>query len=76
MPDDILDRLTWQDVSDLNAYWKSHPPLQWMVQGYLGIKIPDDVDEPEQTAEGSSFFDSMSPENFTAFLLAQKHKFN
>jgi hypothetical protein len=37
MPDDILNRLTWQDFVDLTAYWKDHPPLQWMVQAYLGI---------------------------------------
>lgn len=37
-PDDILDRLTWQDVSELSDYWQDHPPVQWMVQAYLGIK--------------------------------------
>jgi hypothetical protein len=25
-------------VADLSDYWGDHPPLQWMVQGYLGIK--------------------------------------
>lgn len=37
-PGDILDRLTWQDVTDLSDYWADHPPVQWMVQAYLGIK--------------------------------------
>lgn len=36
-PDDILDRLTWADVADLSDYWMEHPPLQAMVQAYLGI---------------------------------------
>jgi hypothetical protein len=24
-------------VADLQEGWREHPPLQWMVQGYLGI---------------------------------------
>jgi len=38
MPDDILDRLTWREVGELAEYWEDYPPLQRMVQGYLGIK--------------------------------------
>ncbi|MGH8321617.1 MAG: hypothetical protein ACRESI_06655 [Gammaproteobacteria bacterium] len=38
MPDDILDRLTWQEVGELSDYWRDHPPLQWMLQAFLGIK--------------------------------------
>jgi hypothetical protein len=30
--------MTLQDVIDLHDYWIGHPPLQWMVQAYLGIK--------------------------------------
>jgi hypothetical protein len=38
MPAAILDGLTLGDVADLNDYWQSHPPVQAMVQAYLGIK--------------------------------------
>jgi hypothetical protein len=31
-------------VADLTEGWKEHPPVQWMIQGYLGIggKAKDD----------------------------------
>ena len=29
--------MTLDDVLDLHDYWKDHPPVQWMVQSYLGI---------------------------------------
>jgi hypothetical protein len=32
-------------VADLSEGWKDRPPLQWMVQAYLGIK-------PQGTTEG------------------------
>lgn len=30
--------MTLDDVLDLHDYWRDHPPVQWMVQAYLGIK--------------------------------------
>ncbi|MDE1988899.1 MAG: hypothetical protein KGI82_00385 [Betaproteobacteria bacterium] len=29
--------MTLDDVLDLHDYWRDHPPVQWMVQAYLGI---------------------------------------
>lgn len=34
----VRDEMTLADVIDLHDYWASHPPVQWMVQAYLGIK--------------------------------------
>jgi len=45
-PAAIRDEMTCQDVLDLDEYWKDHPPVEWMVQGYLGIK-PRNEDEEE-----------------------------
>ena len=33
---------------DLSEGWKVHPPLQWMVQSYLGIKPKDDEDNDQE----------------------------
>ena len=30
--------MTLDDVLDLFDLWRDEPPVQWMVQGYLGIK--------------------------------------
>lgn len=37
-PRAVRDEMTLQDVIDLHDYWVGHPPVQWMVQAYLGIK--------------------------------------
>ncbi len=29
--------MTLDDVLDLHDYWQDHPPVQWMVQSYLGV---------------------------------------
>lgn len=40
--------MTLDDVLDLFDYWKDHPPVQWMVQGYLGIKPQEKELTPEE----------------------------
>ena len=56
MPAAILDGLTLADVADLNEYWQSHPPVQWMVQAYLGITPKDDAEEtPDQLLHDLGF---------------------
>lgn len=30
--------MTLDEVLDLFDYWRESPPVQWMVQAYLGIK--------------------------------------
>ena len=37
-PSAVREDMTLQDVIDLHDYWQDHPPVQWMVQAYLGIK--------------------------------------
>ena len=65
-PDDILNRLTWQDVLDLEIHWKQHPPIQWLIQGYLaevhryGVKKEKTLEERQ--AEESDHVD------FAAFV--------
>lgn len=49
-PDDILDRLTWQDVLDFQEHWKNHPPVQWMVQGYLGFNKKEDESAKDESS--------------------------
>jgi hypothetical protein len=39
-------------VADLSESWKDRPPVQWMVQAYLGIK-------PQGKAEDDAEFDSL-----------------
>lgn len=29
--------MTLDDLLDLYDHWKEHPPVQWMMQGYLGV---------------------------------------
>ena len=36
-PGAVRDSMTLDDVLDLHDYWQDHPPVQWMVQSYLGI---------------------------------------
>ncbi len=36
-PRAVREDMTLDDVLDLHDYWRDHPPLQWMVQSYLGI---------------------------------------
>jgi hypothetical protein len=43
-------------VADLSDYWQTHPPVQWMVQAYLGIK-------PEKPKE-------CTPDEFRALVQA------
>lgn len=57
MPDDILDRLTWREVGDLSNYWEDHPPLQRMVQGFLGIKPKR---KPAPSEEFSNFVNTLN----------------
>jgi hypothetical protein len=37
MPRAVREDMTLDDVLDLHDYWRDHPPVQWMVQSYLGI---------------------------------------
>lgn len=46
MPGAVRDGMTLDDVLDLHDYWRDHPPVQWMVQSYLGIK----TDKPARGA--------------------------
>lgn len=46
-PGAVRDDMTLDDVLDLHDYWRDHPPVQWMVQSYLGI-------EPRPAAIGKS----------------------
>ena len=34
----VLDTITWKRYEALLAEWRAHPPVQDMVQAYLGIK--------------------------------------
>jgi len=36
-------------VADLSESWKDRPPVQWMVQAYLGIR-PQDASEKDDGA--------------------------
>ncbi|MDE2472322.1 MAG: hypothetical protein KGL35_27215, partial [Bradyrhizobium sp.] len=38
--------LTWADVADVAAYWKKHPPTQWLIEGYL--RAQGYLGEPER----------------------------
>lgn len=42
--------MTLDDVLDLFDYWREAPPVQWMVQAYLGIK-PTPKESPAQDAQ-------------------------
>ena len=37
-PGAVRDDMTLDDVLDLHEHWRDHPPVQWMVQAYLGIE--------------------------------------
>ncbi|MDE1906885.1 MAG: hypothetical protein KGH75_10610 [Rhodospirillales bacterium] len=39
-------------MADLSEGWKDRPPVQWMVQGYLGIK-------PQGKADDDGEFDQL-----------------
>ncbi len=43
-PGTVRDGMTLDEVLELHDYWKDHPPVQWMVQSYLGV-------EPSQNRE-------------------------
>ncbi len=45
--------MTLDDVLDLHDYWKEHPPVQWMVQAYLGI-------QPEKPRTGPPMVERMA----------------
>jgi hypothetical protein len=64
--DYILDHLTWADINELSAYWKHHPPVQAMVQAYLGIKVPEEP-ESEVPISGPNIVEMDSAE-FAEFL--------
>ena len=36
-PGAVRSDMTLDDVLDLHDYWREHPPVQWMVQSYLGV---------------------------------------
>lgn len=48
--------MTLDDVLDLFDYWREAPPVQWMVQAYLGIKY----EKPKEA----------TPEEFRAMVQA------
>lgn len=43
--------MTLHDLADLNEHWKDHPPMQAMVQAYLGIKPGDSAPAERATPE-------------------------
>lgn len=43
--------MTLLDLGDLNEHWKDHPPMQAMVQAYLGIKPSDSAPAERATPE-------------------------
>ena len=36
--DYVLEHVDIPRIEALNRYWENHPPVQWMVASYLGIK--------------------------------------
>lgn len=46
----VRDDMTLDDVLDLFDYWREAPPVQWMVQEYLGIN-PTPKESPAQDAQ-------------------------
>ena len=41
---------------DLHDYWKDHPPVQWMVQAYLGIGSGERKPEAELSDDALKAF--------------------
>lgn len=41
-PGTVRSDMTLDDVLDLHDYWRDHPPVQWMVQSYLGVESEKD----------------------------------
>lgn len=54
--------MTLDDVLDLFDYWREAPPVQWMVQAYLGVK-PKSQQEEMAPDEFRALVQSMSPGN-------------
>lgn len=49
-PGAVRSDMTLDDVLDLHDYWGEHPPVQWMVQAYLGIGRSTEP-EPEPSSD-------------------------
>lgn len=46
MPKAVRDDMTLDEALDLFDYWRDEPPVQWMVQAYLGIKPKTSPEAP------------------------------
>ena len=53
-PAAVRDGMSLDDVLDLHDYWQDHPPVQWMVQAYLGIK-PKPASQVPSDEEAAAF---------------------
>jgi hypothetical protein len=47
--------MTLDDVLDLHDYWAEHPPVQWMVQAYLGVGRSNEPEHEPSSDELMSF---------------------
>lgn len=61
--------MTWRDVNDVLRYWEKHPPVQIMVQGYLGIGTSKWDGWENLPIEGEKVdFKNMTDEEFAKLL--------
>lgn len=55
MPGEVRHGMTLDDVLDLLDLWRDEPPIQWMVQDYLGVRTRN-AETPVPTPEECSAF--------------------
>ena len=36
-----VGELTWDDIMDLYDYWREHPPMSLLMEGFVGYKAPE-----------------------------------
>ncbi len=54
-PGAVRDGMTLDEVLDLHDYWREHPPVQWMVQAYLGVGRSNEPEHEPSSDELMSF---------------------
>ena len=47
--------MTFLRLTELNKHWGKHPPMNVMVQAFMGFK----ADNPKQEQDGAAFFGQM-----------------
>lgn len=55
LPSDVRYGMTLDDALDLFDLWRDEPPVQWMVQSYLGVRAHN-AETPVPTPEECSAF--------------------